>query len=164
MFPFQYEIPFEFSNNFINDFKRFKYSISSLKHYNVPIDKDGPEFKVRGGWSTSKKKKKEKKKQISILVLTNYQLDKYTKLLFLCTLRCNHLPRKTKNAKHHCFLIIIVQSSMQSWDARTRLPGKRTRLRRGGTRRRGRDAANRASVPRRAASCHVAIPESGRRG
>ena len=29
---------------------------------------------------------------------------------------------------------------------------------------RGRDAADRASVPRRAASCHVAILESGRRG
>ena len=38
-----------------------------------------------------------------------------------------------------------------SWDARTRLPGKRTRVQRGGTRRRGRDAADRASVPRRAA-------------
>ena len=36
------------------------------------------------------------------------------------------------------------------WDARTRLPGERTRVRRGGTRRRGRDAADRASVPRRA--------------
>ena len=36
------------------------------------------------------------------------------------------------------------------WDARTRLPGERTRIRRGGTRRRGRDAADRASVPRRA--------------
>ena len=32
------------------------------------------------------------------------------------------------------------------------------------TRRRGRVAADRASVPRCAASCHVAIPESGRRG
>ena len=29
---------------------------------------------------------------------------------------------------------------------------------------RGRDAADRASVPRRTASCHVASPESGRRG
>ena len=37
-----------------------------------------------------------------------------------------------------------------TWDARTRLPGERTRVRRGGTRRRGRDAADRASVPRRA--------------
>ena len=37
-----------------------------------------------------------------------------------------------------------------NWDARTRLPGRRTRVRRGGTRRRGRDAADRASVPRRA--------------
>ena len=35
-------------------------------------------------------------------------------------------------------------------NARTRLPGERTRVRRGGTRRRGRDAADRASVPRRA--------------
>uniref|UniRef100_A0A7N2LGP7 Uncharacterized protein n=1 Tax=Quercus lobata TaxID=97700 RepID=A0A7N2LGP7_QUELO len=32
------------------------------------------------------------------------------------------------------------------------------------TRRRGRDAADRASVPRRAASRHVADPDSGRRG
>ena len=38
----------------------------------------------------------------------------------------------------------------KAWDARTRLPGERTRVRRGGTRRRGRDAADRASVPRRA--------------
>ena len=37
------------------------------------------------------------------------------------------------------------------WDARTRLPGQRTRVRRSGTRRRGRDAADRASVPRCAA-------------
>ena len=37
-----------------------------------------------------------------------------------------------------------------NWDARTRLPGRCTRVRRGGTRRRGRDAADRASVPRRA--------------
>ena len=37
-----------------------------------------------------------------------------------------------------------------NWDARTRLPGRRTRVRRSGTRRRGRDAADRASVPRRA--------------
>ena len=36
------------------------------------------------------------------------------------------------------------------WDARTRLPGEHTRVRRGGTRRRRRDAADRASVPRRA--------------
>ena len=36
------------------------------------------------------------------------------------------------------------------WDARTRLPGERTHVRRGGTRRRGRDAADRASVPPRA--------------
>ena len=36
------------------------------------------------------------------------------------------------------------------WDARTRLSGERTRVRRGGTRRRGRDAADRASVPPRA--------------
>ena len=39
---------------------------------------------------------------------------------------------------------------MQSWDARTRLPGERTHVRRGGTRRRGRDAADHASVPRHA--------------
>ena len=37
-----------------------------------------------------------------------------------------------------------------SWDARTRLPGRRTRVRCGGTQRRGRDAADHASVPRRA--------------
>ena len=36
------------------------------------------------------------------------------------------------------------------WDARTRLPGERTRVRCGGTQRRRRDAADRASVPRRA--------------
>ena len=33
------------------------------------------------------------------------------------------------------------------WDARTRLPGQRTRIRRGGMQQRGRDAADRASVP-----------------
>ena len=49
-------------------------------------------------------------------------------------------------------------------DARTRLPGRRTRIRRGGTRRRGRDATDRASVLRRAASRHVADPDLGRRG
>ena len=37
------------------------------------------------------------------------------------------------------------------WDARKRLPGQHTRVWRGGTRQRGRDAADRASVPRRAA-------------
>ena len=51
-----------------------------------------------------------------------------------------------------------------NWDARMRLPGQRTRVRRGGTRRCGRNAADRASVPRRAASCHVAVPDSGQRG
>ena len=50
------------------------------------------------------------------------------------------------------------------WDAWTRRPGQRTRVRRGGTRGRGRDVTDRASVPRRTASCHVASPESGRRG
>ena len=54
--------------------------------------------------------------------------------------------------------------SQKTKDARTRLPGRRTRVRRGGTWRRGRDAADRASVPRRAASRHVADPDSGRRG
>ena len=49
-------------------------------------------------------------------------------------------------------------------DARTRLPGRRTRVRRGGTRRRERDAADRASVPRRATLRHVADPNSGQRG
>ena len=49
------------------------------------------------------------------------------------------------------------------WDARTRRWGRRTRVRRGGTRGRGRDAADRASVPRRTALCHLASPESGRR-
>ena len=39
---------------------------------------------------------------------------------------------------------------MGLWDARTRLPGQRTRVRHGGTRRRGRDAADRVSVSRRA--------------
>ena len=57
-----------------------------------------------------------------------------------------------------CFLFAV------SWDARTRPQGRRTRVRRGGTRGRGRDAADRASLPRRTASCHVARPESGRRG
>ena len=38
----------------------------------------------------------------------------------------------------------------KTWDARTRLPGQRTRVRRGGTQRRGRDATDRASVPHRA--------------
>ena len=38
----------------------------------------------------------------------------------------------------------------KTWDARTWLPGQRTRVRRGGTQRRGRDATDRASVPRRA--------------
>ena len=37
-----------------------------------------------------------------------------------------------------------------NWDAQTQHPAQRTRVRRGGTRRRGRDAANRASVPHRA--------------
>ena len=36
------------------------------------------------------------------------------------------------------------------WDARTRHPGQCTRVRRGGTRRQERDAADRASVPCRA--------------
>ena len=36
------------------------------------------------------------------------------------------------------------------WNAWTWLPGQHTRVRRGGTRRRGRDATDRASVPRRA--------------
>ena len=36
------------------------------------------------------------------------------------------------------------------WDARTRLPGERTCVRRSKTRRRGKDAVDRASVPRRA--------------
>ena len=36
------------------------------------------------------------------------------------------------------------------WDARMRLPGQRTRVRRDRTWRHGRDAANRASLPRRA--------------
>ena len=49
----------------------------------------------------------------------------------------------------------------QVWDARTRLPGQRTRVRRGGTWGRDRDAADRASLPRLTASCHVARPESG---
>ena len=38
----------------------------------------------------------------------------------------------------------------KTWDARTWLPGQRTRVRCGGTQRRGRDATDRASVPRRA--------------
>ena len=41
--------------------------------------------------------------------------------------------------------------SVDCWDARMRLPGQRTRVRRGGTRRHERDAADRESVPRRAA-------------
>ena len=36
------------------------------------------------------------------------------------------------------------------WDARTRLPSQRTRVRCSGMRRRGRDTADRASVPHRA--------------
>ena len=39
---------------------------------------------------------------------------------------------------------------MIDWDAQTRLPGQRTRVRRGGKRLRGRDAADRVSVSRRA--------------
>ena len=49
-------------------------------------------------------------------------------------------------------------------DARTRLPGRCTRVRRGGTRRHGRDVVDRASVPRRAVSRHVADLDSIRRG
>ena len=42
-------------------------------------------FQARGGWNISKKKKKKKNLQIGIhIVLTNY---KYTKLLFINTLR-----------------------------------------------------------------------------
>ena len=51
-----------------------------------------------------------------------------------------------------------------AWDARTQHPAQRTRVRRDGMRRRGRDATDRASVPCRAASRHVAVPKSGRRG
>ena len=51
-----------------------------------------------------------------------------------------------------------------SWDARTRPQGRRTRVQRDRTRGRDRDAADRASLPRWTASCHVARPESGRRG
>ena len=63
------------------------------------------------------------------------------------------LPRAHSAAGNHaetlwlrveCLLVVTI------WDARTRLPGERTRVRRGGTRRRWRDAADRASVPRRA--------------
>ena len=43
-------------------------------------------------------------------------------------------------------------------DARTRPQGRRTRVRRGGTRGRGRDAADHTFVPRRTASCHVEVP------
>ena len=44
------------------------------------------------------------------------------------------------------------------WNARTRLQRSRTRVRLGRMRRRGRDAADHASVPRQAASCHVDSP------
>ena len=63
------------------------------------------------------------------------------------------LPRAHSAAGNHaetlwlrveCLLVVTI------WDARTRLPGERTRVRRGGTRQRRRDAADRASVPRRA--------------
>ena len=63
------------------------------------------------------------------------------------------LPRAHSAAGNHaetlwlrveCLLVVTI------WDARTRLPGERTRVRRGGTRRRWRDAADRASVPHRA--------------
>ena len=40
---------------------------------------------------------------------------------------------------------------IKTWDARTRHPAQRTRVRRGRTPRRGRDAVDRASVP-----CHAA--------
>ena len=43
-----------------------------------------------------------------------------------------------------------------TWDARTRRQRSRTRVRRGATRRRARDAVDRVSVPRRAASCRNA--------
>ena len=59
---------------------------------------------------------------------------------------------------------ILFLNNVFSWDARTRPQGRGTRVRRGGTRGRGRDAADRASVPRRTASCHVASPELGQRG
>ena len=44
------------------------------------------------------------------------------------------------------------------WNARTRLQRSRTRVRLGRTRQRGRDTADRASVPRQAASCHMDSP------
>ena len=48
------------------------------------------EFQVRGA-----KYKEKRKSQIGIhIVLTNYEQDKYIKLLFLNTLKCNHLPKK----------------------------------------------------------------------
>ena len=52
----------------------------------------------------------------------------------------------------------------KTWDARTRLLGQRTRVRRGGTQRPGRDAADRASVPRRATWRVPNRADAGRRG
>ena len=46
----------------------------------------------------------------------------------------------------------LILRFVTSWDARTRLQRRRTSVRRGTTRRRARDAADRALVPRRAAS------------
>ena len=44
------------------------------------------------------------------------------------------------------------------WNAWTRLQWSRTRVRFGRSRRRGRDTADRASMPRQAASCHMDSP------
>ena len=46
----------------------------------------------------------KEKKKINI-VLTN---DKYEKLLFLNTLKCNHLPIKTTKKKKFFFLILLL--------------------------------------------------------
>ena len=57
--------------------------------------------------------------------------------------------RKMKELKRVIFVNCPI-FMLYCWDAWTRLPGQRTRVRRGRTRRRGWDAADRASVLRRA--------------
>ena len=64
---------------------------------------NGLEFQASGSWSI-KMIKKKKKLQIGIYaVLKNY---KYTKSIFLNTLRDNHLSIKTKTKTKYFFLIL----------------------------------------------------------
>ena len=72
-----------------------------------PISRTDSGFQVGGA---EDKWKKEIQIRIHI-VLINYQLRQIPKKsLFLNILRYNHLPTKTKDTKHYCFLI---QSSMK---------------------------------------------------